>query len=220
MVYTGKKLIPAKLRKDYWRPMVVVEFGEGRGDVGRSVFQKLRELQKRHQLEWDDPALLRMSKRERGKAINDQRGNSVADLAAVLAGRGKGNRVVFVDDADGRKRGRGVKRGEKKKETTEGVEKAEEGASTAATAKEKEGVVEVTVEKKEGEEAAKKVKLYQATVYWANEQDKYYAESWTENVMHVVGLPEKGKKGEEVVEAAELVETEAAAEAPEAAKAE
>jgi hypothetical protein len=99
------------------------------------------------------------------------------------------------------------KGGEKKK--TEGVEK-----------KADEGVVEVTVEKKEGEEAAKKVKLYPATVYWANEQDKYYAESWTENVTHVVGLPEKGKKGEEVAEAAGAVETEAAAEAPEAVKAE
>jgi hypothetical protein len=58
-------------------------------------------------------------------------------------------------------------------------------------------------------------------VYWANEQDKYYAEEWTANVTHVVGLPEKGiKKTEEVVveeegeAAAAPAETEAAAEAP------
>ena len=63
-----------------------------------------------------------------------------------------------------------------------------------------------------------KVALRQATVYWANEQDKYYAEAWTENVSHVVGLPERvGKEGEEVVEAGAAEPVEAA---PEAAKAE
>ncbi|KAK4233187.1 transcriptional regulation of mitochondrial recombination-domain-containing protein [Achaetomium macrosporum] len=188
--YTGKKLVPAKLRKDYWRPMAVVEFAAGKGDVGRSVFQKLRELKKRHLLEWEDEALLNMSRRERGKALNDQRGNAVADLAHVLAGRGKGNKVVVTEeDEEQGKKGRGNKKGQKIP---------------------LDGVVEV---KKDGE-AAEKVKLHQATVYWANEQDKYFAQEWTENVNHVVGLPEKGtNKGEEVVEPA-ASETEAAAEAP------
>jgi hypothetical protein len=73
-------------------------------------------------------------------------------------------------------------------------------------------------EKKREAEVAR---LHGATVYWANEQDKYYAEEWTANVTHVVGLPEKGiKKTEEVVveeegeAAAAPAETEAAAEAP------
>ncbi len=156
----------------------MVEFGAGQGDVGRSVFQKLRELRKRHLLEWEDEALLNVSRRERGKALNDQRGNFVADLAAVLSGVGKGNLVRV----------------------------------TSETPKKEEGVVEV-----KGGEGKGKVALHQATVYWANEQDKYYAEEWTENVSHVVGLPEKApKEGEEVVEAAaEPVEA-----APEATKAE
>ncbi len=157
----------------------MVEFGAGQGDVGRSVFQKLRELRKRHLLEWEDEALLNVSRRDRGKALNDQRGNFVADLASVLSGVGKGNRVSFWQGG----------------ENAEVVETPQKG----------EGVVEV-----KREEGRRKFMLHQATVYWANEQDKYYAEEWTENVSHVVGLPEKApKEGKEVVEAA-----------PEAAKAE
>jgi hypothetical protein len=78
----------------------------------------------------------------------------------------------------------------------------------------------------EGGEKTKKMKkkkvkkLHGATVYWANEQDKYYAEEWTANVTHVIGLPERAVKKEAVVgEEAAPVETEAAA-AAEASKAE
>ncbi|KAK3302522.1 transcriptional regulation of mitochondrial recombination-domain-containing protein [Chaetomium strumarium] len=190
--YTGKKLVPAKLRKDYWRPMAVVEFAEGKGEVGRSVFQKLRELKKRHLLEWEDEALLNMSKRERGKALNDQRGIAVADIAHVLAGRGKGNKVVVSEEDEKKaKKGRG-------------------------NHKDGEVPLDGVVEVKKDQDAAEKVKLHQATVYWANEQDKYFAQEWTENVIHVVGLPEKGTdKGEDAVEPA-ASETEAAAEAPKA----
>ena len=103
MPYTGKKLVPAKMRRDYWRPMALIEFGPGLGGIGRSVFQKLREFKKRHELEWgredaaEEERLLRMSKPERGRAINDQRANAVADVAAVLAGAGKGNKMWMVD---------------------------------------------------------------------------------------------------------------------------
>ena len=135
--YTGKKLVPAGLRKDYWRPMAVVEFGRGNGPIGRSVYAKCRELKKRHELEWEDERLLNMSREQRGRELNDQKGNAVADLAYVLAGKGKGNRML---------------------ETV------------------KEGETEVE-------------KLHEATVYWASEQDQYFAESWSHNVTHVVGLP-------------------------------
>jgi hypothetical protein len=106
MPYTGKKNVPAKLRKDYWQPMAVIDFGPGLGEVGRSVYQKLREFKKRHELEWgrDDPEeeyrLLHMSRRERGKALNDQRPNAVADVAAVLGGVGKGSKMWKVDWED------------------------------------------------------------------------------------------------------------------------
>ncbi|KAL2181257.1 mitochondrial 54S ribosomal protein mL67, partial [Thermothelomyces heterothallicus CBS 202.75] len=173
--FTGKKLVPSKLRKDYWRPLAVIEFGEGKGDVGRSVFQKLRELKKRHLLEWEDPALLQMSRRERGRALNDQRGTFVADLAAVLAGRGKGN--LMVKPATGAETAEGA---DKKKEE----EKEEEGGNAP-------GVAKVPASR-----------LHQATVYWANEQDKYYAREWSDNVTHVIGLPEKGVKKKAAQQAA------------------
>ncbi|KAK4249611.1 transcriptional regulation of mitochondrial recombination-domain-containing protein [Corynascus novoguineensis] len=180
--FTGKKLVPAKLRKDYWRPLAVVEFGEGKGDVGRSVFQKLRELKKRHLLEWDadattEAALLRMSRRERGEALNDQRGIFVADLAAVLAGRGKGNRMVIGSPTTAHQ--------------TEGVQAG--------------GGQEVQEKEVSPTPAGS---LHAATVYWANEQDKYYAREWSDNVTHVVGLPEKGikKTAEPVTEDGEAAE--------------
>ncbi|KAM7223593.1 Transcriptional regulation of mitochondrial recombination domain containing protein [Rhypophila decipiens] len=95
MPYTGKKLVPAKLRRDYWRPMAQIRFPAGQGDVGRSVWQKLLELKKRHELEWGEQKheFLRMSREDRGRALNDQRANVVADIAAVLGGLGKGNKI-------------------------------------------------------------------------------------------------------------------------------
>lgn len=156
--------------------MAVVQFPAGRGAVGRSVFQKLRELRQRHLLEWDrgeaedGAALLNMTRRERGKALNDQRGNAVADLAAVLAGRGKGNLVVVGDEEvelKGLGKGKGKGAGRKG-----GLVKGKEG---------------------EGEKGKKTDALQPATVYWANEQDKYFVEAWTENVTHMIGLPASAK---------------------------
>lgn len=67
------------------------------------MFHKLREFKKRHELEWgrDDPEeekrMLRMSRHERGKVLNNQKANAVADLAAVLGGVGKGSKMWKVD---------------------------------------------------------------------------------------------------------------------------
>lgn len=81
----------------------MIHFPKGCGEVGRSVFQKLREFRKRHELEWGDKERVdelrklvrpwRGGKQELGKALNDQKANSVADMAAVLGGAGKGNRI-------------------------------------------------------------------------------------------------------------------------------
>ncbi|GAB1320123.1 hypothetical protein MFIFM68171_10333 [Madurella fahalii] len=174
--YTGKKLVPAKIRKDYWRILAILEFGEDKGDVGRSVFRGLRELKRRHELEWEDEQLLKVSKQERGRMLNDQRGNSVADIATLLAGGGKGNLMVVNEEKD-----------------IEGKRGAKAGMNKEERAKEKFELVEV----KEGEgEGEKTVKLHTATIYWANEQDKFFAQSWTKNVKHVIGLPEWSEEKE------------------------
>lgn len=206
-MYTGKKFTPAKLRKDYWWPLAVVEFGEGMGNVGRSVFQKLRELKKRHLLEWDDPALLHMSRHDRGRALNDQRGTFVADLAFILAGGGKGNLMVKRGAEAGAAAAPEEERRVDKKEKGSGG-----GGGRDANAAVPGGLTKVPVSR-----------LHQATVYWANEQDKYYAREWSDNVTHVIGLPEKGvKKAKEQAATAEegVEEEEKKVEAAETPKAE
>ncbi|EGX89257.1 hypothetical protein CCM_07509 [Cordyceps militaris CM01] len=112
---------PAKLRKDYWAPMAKIAFPKGAGRIGSTVFQKLRELKHLHETAWDDSLLYKKpieytedekkaaakraagnepeplftrNKAERGKALNAQKANSIADIAAVLGGTGPGNKVV------------------------------------------------------------------------------------------------------------------------------
>ncbi|KAI0180403.1 transcriptional regulation of mitochondrial recombination-domain-containing protein [Hypoxylon sp. FL1284] len=96
--FNGKKVSPAKLRKDYWRPLALVQFPENHEHVGRSVYMLLRECQKLHQLSWGDDMLYNdkgatLTRHERGHKLNNQRANTVADLAAVLGGLGKGSKI-------------------------------------------------------------------------------------------------------------------------------
>lgn len=155
--YNGKKTKPAKLRKDYWSPMATIEFPQGQGAVGRTVFQKLRELKHLHEVQWHEDLRYKSEKeytkqdkktvkakheagfleykplrtvKQRGKALNAQKGNAIADMAVVLAGEGAGNRVL--------------------------VSQAEDGAKD----------------------------LVQVTVSWANDQDRNFAEEWSTNVTH------------------------------------
>ncbi|KAI5459949.1 transcriptional regulation of mitochondrial recombination-domain-containing protein [Mariannaea sp. PMI_226] len=156
--FNGKKTKPAKLRKDYWSPLACISFPAGQGSVGRSVFQKLRELKHLHEVAWDDefrykrpeeytPADKKRiaeeekkgnagyrpirTKQERGIALNRQKPNAIADMAAVLSGLGAGNKVAVA-------------------QPSEGAEK----------------------------------QLLDVTVSWANDQDKEYAEEWSSNVTH------------------------------------
>lgn len=91
--FTVKQQKPAVLREDYWRPMCMIDFGPGRDVVGRNVFRQLREFRQLHELEWgwQAPELKKLSRRERGVRILNQKPNAVADIAAVLAGIGRGN---------------------------------------------------------------------------------------------------------------------------------
>ena len=75
--------------------MALIQFKEGEGVVGQSVFQKLREFRRLHELSWgyQKEDFYAMDRKELGAALNDQRSNSIADIAAVLAGAGQGNRI-------------------------------------------------------------------------------------------------------------------------------
>ncbi|KAH8791451.1 transcriptional regulation of mitochondrial recombination-domain-containing protein [Hyaloscypha finlandica] len=92
--FNGKKTVPAALRKDLWHPFAQISFPPGHGEIGLSVFSKLREYRRRHELEWGDEIrfhekqpdekLQFRSTKLRGRLICDQKANSVADIAAVL----------------------------------------------------------------------------------------------------------------------------------------
>jgi hypothetical protein len=176
MPFNGKKTKPAKLRKDYWSPMAMIQFPEGQGSVGRSVYQKLRELKHLHEVAWTDEFRYKSpeeftaadkkkiaeekakgvdykpvrSKAERGVALNAQKTNSIADMAAVLAGHGNGNPIV---------------------------------SATGSSGDERETVP--------------------VSISWVNDQDKDYAETWSRNVTHgLFGEPAytSGEQAESVPE--------------------
>ncbi|TDZ71809.1 hypothetical protein CTRI78_v001772 [Colletotrichum trifolii] len=112
--FNGKKAKPATLRPDYWHALARIEVPRGAGAAGQSVFQKLREFKRMHELCWGDEIVFRdtatevhpegnpngpnrkmvRNRQERARALNDQRANAIADLAAVLAGAGRGNRLI------------------------------------------------------------------------------------------------------------------------------
>ncbi|QUC22227.1 uncharacterized protein UV8b_06468 [Ustilaginoidea virens] len=155
--FNGKKTKPAKLRKDYWAPMAMIQFPQGQGEVGRSVYQKLRELKHLHEVAWPKDFRYKRpqefteadkkkiaeekekgrdykpvrTKAERGIALNAQKKNAIADMATVLGGHGSGNKVA---------------------------------ASPASHDDQPE--------------------LVHVSISWANDEDKNYAESWSTNVSH------------------------------------
>ncbi|KAJ4391945.1 hypothetical protein N0V93_005565 [Gnomoniopsis smithogilvyi] len=214
--FTVKKQKPAEIRHDYWQPLCMIQFEAGQGVVGRSVFQKLRELRKLHELQWGWQAkeFQRLNKRERGERLLDQKPNAVADIAAVLAGAGRGN-LMWTSESEPVQVEEAI--------TTEGVVEDAEGVSATAhsssadtqteTKAETSDTTEVnlvttpsapaqadatTVEKapKVGKKKTKEPassspkRLLHATIYWSNDMDLGWARKWSDNVIHELGLPE------------------------------
>lgn len=152
--------------------------------------QKLREFRHRHELEWGWQAeeLMSKSRRERGELIHNQRSNAVADIAAVLAGAGRGNRMWAAEplpvDA------------EAAEATTAAA--SEEAESQPAGAAAPENIDETTARKSKSKSKAKAnavtvtapKTLVKANIYWSNDADQHWASEWTDNVTHSVGLPE------------------------------
>jgi hypothetical protein len=162
----------------------MIEVPKGLGVVGRNVMQKLREFRHRHELQWGWQAdeLASRPRRERGELIHDQRSNAVADIAAVLAGKGRGNKMWTAEPLPS-------------SEDTEIMEEAAEAqpAGTAAP----ENIDQTTAAaKSKPKPKAKAVApgapqtLVKANIYWSNDADRHWAREWTENVTHSVGLPE------------------------------
>ena len=81
MPFLGKRTQRPKIRPDFWRRIAKVQFPSG--EQGLLAYKALREYAVRHLHEWD-PAWKHLPQKERGKKIQDQKANSIADLAAVL----------------------------------------------------------------------------------------------------------------------------------------
>lgn len=182
----------------------MIRFGKGRGEVGRNVFQKLREYRQMHELSWGWQAkdLIKMNKLQRGKTIHNQKRNAIADVAAVLAGEGRGNKMWTTEP-------------EPKPELTEEVEESQSASEEATSEGEAvtktaaieatpavtatptaTGAAEVSTEETAAPAKAEKKKeepqkrLLNATIYWANDSDLNWAREWTPNVDHQIGLPD------------------------------
>ncbi|KAI1180191.1 hypothetical protein F4777DRAFT_364627 [Nemania sp. FL0916] len=185
--FKGKKFKPSKIRKDYWRPLALIQFDEGRGDVGRSVYQRLRECKTLHDYSWDDSVLVgenrqTLTRRERGRKLNDQRANTIADIAAVLGGLGKGNKM-WLDEESSVAAAAAAAEAE-----INGLENESEGEGEGLSAAEKrEKEVDAIVRQNtppvttEGEKT-----LCPVTVFWTENHDRYYAKKWTKNVTHAL----------------------------------
>ncbi|CAN8096582.1 unnamed protein product [Discula destructiva] len=169
--FTVKKQKPAVLRRDYWQPLCMIQFDVGRAVVGRNVFQKLREFRQLHELQWGWQAaeLRKMAKQDRGAAIHNQKPNAVADIAAALAGSGRGNLMW----------------------TTEPLEQNIVEETPVEEVKMEKQVAEEEKKnmKKTATPATGPRRLLNATIYWANDVDLDWARKWSDNVTHEVGLP-------------------------------
>ena len=134
--------------------MALIQLPQGCGKTGESIYHKLRELKRLHELSWGDEVFLseqggQATKKERGILLNNQRLNSIADMAAVLAGQGRGNLIWTSRTADASGR--------------------TPPSSTPSEAED---------EAPEGKE------LLDVVVYWENELLRQHAQSWSPNVTH------------------------------------
>ncbi|KAG5953249.1 hypothetical protein E4U58_000502 [Claviceps cyperi] len=193
--FNGKKSKPATLRKDYWSVMARIDLPKKQGEVGLSVYQKLRELKHLHEVCWGDEIMFKRhweltekqtrkaerrkaqgksygiarTKEERADALNRQKPNAIADMAVVLSGQGKGNKMVLTSGNGG--------------------------------------------------QDESEARLLPVTIRWMHDYDKDYAEFWSDNVTHEEYNPQfPTKSGYEVeVEALQGEEAQEAQEVRDAA---
>lgn len=186
------------LRRDYWEPLCLIEVPKGLGVVGRNVMQKLREFRHRHELEWgwQTEELASKSRRARGKLIHNQRSNAVADIAAVLSGAGRGNRMwtdkPLQEDAEAA--AAAAPAPEEVKSEPVGSAAPENIDETPAAAEgEKPGSPAKSSPRRKPKAAVAATPakaLVEAKIYWTNDLDRNWAREWSENVTHSTGLPE------------------------------
>lgn len=198
----------------------MIRFERDRGEVGRSVFQKLREFRQLHELQWGWQAdeLKKLSRRERGEKIHNQKPNAIADMAAVLGGAGRGS-LMWTTEPELPVLPDGENAAAEQEAQVESREEEAAAATAAASPPPPEraavGEVATSTTPAEPEKRTKRrvaednpeKRLVRADIYWANDIDINWARSWSDNVVHHVGLPDgmrvKNWKTKLMVEAVE-----------------
>lgn len=134
--------------------------------IGLSIYQKLRELRRRHELEWEESDYLDkegnfMTRKSRGRKLCDQRANSVADISYMLS------RLRLLGPG----------------ESFDPPAPAADSMPATTTATDKVTDVEPTTKKGSiglvGEGLGEQVELK-----WWNITDAEWASTWSDNVVH------------------------------------
>ncbi|KAJ0418438.1 transcriptional regulation of mitochondrial recombination-domain-containing protein [Aspergillus carlsbadensis] len=212
LIYHGKKTVPATLRKDMWTPYYSVHFQDSK--VGLRAFHLLREFSKQRQLDPPremititekylaqkrprDPTKVKefdekyadklgwlMEKKDRARAVMDQKATSVADISAVIGiqekeiqdGFGEYNRGPISINA--RKRRAAARR----KEAAKAAEHAERIAKFATAISSPTAEMKVMDPKDAGN--ADPLEVDTVKILWNDMHDARYAQSWPMRVVH------------------------------------
>ncbi|KAG9232524.1 transcriptional regulation of mitochondrial recombination-domain-containing protein [Amylocarpus encephaloides] len=203
--FNGKKTVPRALRKDLWHPLATLTFPSYQ--TGLSVLQKLRELRRRHELEWDPETINKdekgelMLKKKYVRKLCDQKANSIADIAYILG------RLATVEEQDvASKEAYEKNRTHKIEEQEKLIKEEEEGEKKLVESKgedkekarmklrnlnKKLNALEIPPERT-SQKATPREKLglhgegqgIVVGVKWNDIFDADFAECWTENVVH------------------------------------
>ncbi|PWY66069.1 hypothetical protein BO70DRAFT_324285 [Aspergillus heteromorphus CBS 117.55] len=210
LIYHGKKTVPSSLRKDMWVPYYSVHFSEPK--IGLRAYHLLREFSMQRQLapprslisiteswlaqrrprdpkaagEFDEKYANKMGwlmeKKDRARAVMDQKATSVADISAVLAiqeqevadGFADGKRGYLTKTARRRRREARAKEEKKRLEQSERVEKFADTLSGP--------MVEYTI--REVQDTTGAVEGMGVKILWTDVHNARFAKSWPERVRH------------------------------------
>ncbi|PFH59867.1 hypothetical protein XA68_11759 [Ophiocordyceps unilateralis] len=224
--FAGKKSKPAVIRKDLWAPLAHLKFPKGLGQVGISVFRQLRELKHLGEVSWDTNLIYKRPSEyteeekerlrenpdsprplrtlaQRSSAINDQKRQVIANIAAILSGEGVGNRMwisqlgLSLAQHVNAQRFAQIKVNQMRRKI---FLRLRSRANKLAYEEDKLDMINAFNDRRASDSSrgwAKQlvearnnlledpvITLCRVTVSWANEQDKHYAMKWTDNVTH------------------------------------
>jgi hypothetical protein len=208
LIYHGKKTVPASLRKDMWVPYYSVHFDDAK--VGLRAFHLLREFSTQRQLsppkelvstsqawldkrrpkepeeakkfdeEYEKRVGQLMKKRDRARAVMNQKATSVADIAAIIAIQ---EEEIKNDFASG-KRGYMTRKARQRRRQGR---MADQQASEAAAKRVQE--FEELVGYKIGDITGIKeynLEPQQVKILWNDIHDAQWARTWPDRVSHGV----------------------------------